>query len=326
MRECKLYKPITVIFCVFVLIFAASIPAVCAQTNVLPNVDFYLEAVPLEPLTGPETQPEIQYISPGANGGISEQLPQVLRCTEVPLYTGVEYIGSGMLIDGVTYVPLANFCNYMLDEQCTAYWDQETKTASVVSAELDLSVTLDKPYLMANGRCLFLEHSAYNINGTVMIPVRTLAKVFGVKLIWDYTAYTLYIDTTTRTILSPDWAFYNETNLYWLSRVISSEAGNQPLEGMIGVGNVVLNRVKNEDFFNTVHDVVFQAGQFDVVRNGTIYAAPSEIAVIAAKLCLEGYNTVGDSLYFVNPYIGASSWFDTYKTLVVSIGDHNFYA
>ena len=47
--------------------------------------------------------------------------------------------------------------------------------------------------------------------------------------------------------------------------------------------------------------------------------------MIAACLCLEGYNTVGESLYFVNPDRGDGSWFEASLRLVISIGDHDFY-
>ena len=33
--------------------------------------------------------------------------------------------------------------------------------------------------------------------------------------------------------------------LFWLSRIIQAESGNQPLEGRMAVGNVVLNRVRS---------------------------------------------------------------------------------
>lgn len=48
--------------------------------------------------------------------------------------------------------------------------------------------------------------------------------------------------------------------------------------------------------------------------------------MLRAKLCLEGYDIVGGSLYFVNPDIGVSSWFRQTRTYVTSIGDHDFYA
>jgi N-acetylmuramoyl-L-alanine amidase len=122
---------------------------------------------------------------------------------------------------------------------------------------------------------------------------------------------------------------YNEEDVYWLSRIINAESLNQPLEGKIAVGNVVLNRVADETCPDTIYDVIFDRKygvQFSVITNGTIYMDPSEESIIAAKICLEGYSVVGDSIYFVNPDIGVSSWFVNTRTFVKSIGNHDFYA
>ena len=54
--------------------------------------------------------------------------------------------------------------------------------------------------------------------------------------------------------------------------------------------------------------------------------APSEQAVLAAKLCLEGANTVGGALYFINPAACNGGWFNSSLTWVATIGDHVFYA
>ena len=97
----------------------------------------------------------------------------------------------------------------------------------------------------------------------------------------------------------------------------------------MGVGNVVINRVNDPSCPDTVHDVIFDTRygiQFSPVETGGIYAEPNEQSVIAAKLCLEGYNVAGDSLYFVNPETGSTAWFRETKTFVVTLGDHDFYA
>src|SRR5699024_8602041 len=104
-----------------------------------------------------------------------------------------------------------------------------------------------------------------------------------------------------------------EDDLYWLSRLINAEAGNQPLEGKIGVGNVVLNRVADPTCPDTIYDVIFDARygvQFSVTETGAIYLEPNEESVIAAKICLEGYNVVEDSLFFLNPQISSKTWFE----------------
>ena len=65
--------------------------------------------------------------------------------------------------------------------------------------------------------------------------------------------------------------------------------------------------------------------QFDPAASGSVYREPDALDVIAACLCLEGYNTVGESMYFVNASISDDSWFRSTKEFVVRIGDHDFY-
>lgn len=53
-----------------------------------------------------------------------------------------------------------------------------------------------------------------------------------------------------------------------ISQLVEAEAGNQPIEGKRLVVDVILNRVESPDFPNTVEEVIFQEGQFSVVKNG----------------------------------------------------------
>ena len=108
-----------------------------------------------------------------------------------------------------------------------------------------------------------------------------------------------------------------------------AEAGAESLDGMIAVGNVILNRVESDLFPNSIIDVIFDkkhAVQFTPTMTGGINNTPSELAVMAAKLALEGVNISGDSLYFVNPTIGLSDWFRRTRTFVVRVGNHDFYS
>ena len=66
-------------------------------------------------------------------------------------------------------------------------------------------------------------------------------------------------------------------------------------------------------------------GQFEPVRNGTIYDAPAPSSIVAAKLCLEGANAVGDSLYFLAPALTSNHWAMNQRTYVTTIGCHWFY-
>ena len=257
-----------------------------------------------------------------------EDATVTLSCAEVSLYADGVYIGSGFLTDSVTLVPLRTFTEAMLGTACQVDWDPETETATLSAEDLVITLAIEDGYLIANGRYIYLQGMAYNINGTLMVPVRELARVFGVEISWNGDECAVDIDARALMLLEDGDSFYPEEDLYWLSHVIYSESGNQPLEGMIGVGNVVLNRANDESglFGEGIRGVIFSPGQFDVVPTGAIYLTPSEKAIAAAKLCLEGYNTVGEAKWFVNPSMGASNWFRQYTTFALTIQDHDFYA
>lgn len=264
-----------------------------------------------------------------SSDAVEEREPLILAYTEIPLYVDGVFSGIALKLNDTTYVPLLSFCEAMLREDFEVTWDGENDSVSLSAEGVDISLTLSDNYLVANGRYLYLPDGAYNINGTVVAPIRELAKIFNVSIEWDGDDWSIDIDTSGLSIIQQGRQFYDYDSLYWLSRVIFSESGEtEPIEGMIGVGNVVLNRVNDDSrmFEDTVSGVIFQYNQFSVVDNGTIYLEPNEISVIAAKLCLEGYNTVGESLFFLNPDIAPSYWFRETRTFVVSIENHDFYA
>ncbi len=121
---------------------------------------------------------------------------------------------------------------------------------------------------------------------------------------------------------------YDYEDLYWLSRIISAEAKGESFTGQIGVGTVVLNRVKSKQFPNTVKGVVFDkkyGTQFTPVANGTIYNTPTQSAVVAAKMCLDGYTLSNSVLYFLNPSIATSSWIQNNRKYAFRVGNHEFY-
>ena len=126
----------------------------------------------------------------------------------------------------------------------------------------------------------------------------------------------------------PASASYPAEDLYWLSRIISAESRGEPLLGQIAVGNVILNRVESSQYPDTVEGVVFDTKygvQFQPVSNGTIYDAPASSSLVAAKLCLEGTDVVGESLYFFSPALSAGRWIVSNATYYTTIGGHQFY-
>jgi N-acetylmuramoyl-L-alanine amidase len=121
---------------------------------------------------------------------------------------------------------------------------------------------------------------------------------------------------------------YDYEDLYWLSRIISAEAKGESFTGQIGVGTVVLNRVRSKEFPSTVKGVVFDqkyGTQFTPVANGTIYQTPTDSAVVAAKMCLDGYTLSDSVLYFLNPRIATSSWIQNHRKYAFRVGNDDFY-
>lgn len=191
----------------------------------------------------------------------------------------------------------------------------------------------DREYMMADSRYFYTPDQYLDIEGEIYLPEDLVERLFGITIDFSPQDLTASIDNPTLMLLRGGPNYYTtkfeSDDLYWLSRIIYTEAGNQPLEGRIGVGNVVYNRVNSELFPDTVYDVIFerspQVVQFDPAATNGIFLEPDEGSVIAACMCMEGYNTVGDSMYFLNPRLGDSTWFEKDLEFVVSIGDHDFY-
>ena len=246
----------------------------------------------------------------------------------VPIYLNGIKMTDGLFVNETTYLPLRTYFN-AIGNQADIAWNEETNTATVTGKGFVLAVTVGNHYLTVNDRYLYLANGALVVDGTIYLPIRELAKIYTASVEWDVESSSVSLCADNMKVIDTASNFYNEQDLYWLSRLINAESGNQPLEGKIAVGNVVLNRVANPTCPDSIYGVIFDSKygvQFSVTQNGGIYEEPNEESVIAAKICLEGYNLVGDSIYFVNPDIGVSSWFAKTRVYVATIGQHDFYA
>ncbi len=228
--------------------------------------------------------------------------------------------GQGWVEGGasqVTLLSLSQTAGYSLS------WDGAAATLS--GPGFTLTAVPGQEHIQVNGRCLYVPGGVQCREGRTVLPLALLADALGCPLTWDAASGTAALNTA---LAAPKTADYDGEDLYWLSRIISAESRGEPLAGQIAVGNVVLNRVKSGSFPNSVKEVVFDdryAIQFEPVANGTVYDQPTDSAVLAAKLCLEGASTAGDSLYFFAPALSAGSWVRSSRTYYATIGCHRFY-
>lgn len=104
----------------------------------------------------------------------------------------------------------------------------------------------------------------------------------------------------------------NDNDLYVLSHIISAESGNCSEEMMIAVGSVVLNRVADERFPDTIEEVVFQNDpvQYSPTVNGTYWNEPTEGAVKVAKMLLEEGSQIDASVVWQAEFPQGSGEYD----------------
>lgn len=97
---------------------------------------------------------------------------------------------------------------------------------------------------------------------------------------------------------------YNKAELRLMAAIIYCEANVEPYAGKLGVGIVIMNRVKSKSFPNTIKRVIYQKSQFSPVRNGSLKKALARYdagkfksknerqCIKAAKAALDGVKSV----------------------------------
>ena len=229
---------------------------------------------------------------------------------------------KAIAINNTTYVSLRSVAA-MLDPDAQVDWREGQ--AWVETEKLTLTARPGDDYIQVNGRYIYMEHGVRAMDGSTMVAIRPFAAAMGGTVDW--------VGSTSTVVLTPGDGVpedppYAEDDLYWLSRIISAESRGEPMLGKIAVGTVVLNRVAHDMFPDTIYGVIFDdrwGGQFEPVRNGTVYHDPTQESVMAAQLCLQGARAAGDSLYFFAPHLTDDRWISDNRTYVTTIGAHWFY-
>jgi SH3-like domain-containing protein len=130
-------------------------------------------------------------------------------------------------------------------------------------------------------------------------------------------------EAASTTTVASDPVYAGSDELYLLACMVYVESGAEPYEGQLAVANVIVNRVRNPRFSNTIAEVIYAEGQFPGAHNGVLdgvlASGPSESCMLAAQQALAGVNNIGDYYYF-NGYVDTS---EVSEYLV--IGGHTFY-
>jgi hypothetical protein len=234
------------------------------------------------------------------------------------------------IIEGVTYVPIREVCEKL---GFNVSWNNQNVVV-INKGDTYLEFKVGAQECLFNGKTKTMPYTMV-VNGKTMIPLRFLGEIFGLKVSWEDTLKTVVIsstgDTPTRMEIETIVAKqnnYSQEDLYWLSRIVSAEAGGESYEGKLAVANCILNRVKNKEFPDTIKDVIFDtqyAVQYEPTINGEIYRQPTNESTQAAIDALNGKDNSQGALYFMNVKQSTSNWIIKNRNYAFAIGKHNFY-
>lgn len=115
----------------------------------------------------------------------------------------------------------------------------------------------------------------------------------------------------------------NRTEMQLLAQLVYSEARGESYVGQVAVAAVVMNRLRSDDFPDTVKGVIFEPYAFTAVDDGQFWLTPNATAYRAAWDAVRGWDPTGGALYYFNPDTATSDWIWT-RPQIKQIGKHIF--
>ncbi len=128
--------------------------------------------------------------------------------------------------------------------------------------------------------------------------------------------------TYTSAIYSRDW---NGEDSRMLLQIAMAEAEGESVEGKALVMLVVLNRVWDDAFPDTIKEVIFQKNQFSPVADGGRYwtTEPNEGCYEALEMVRNGWDESQGALYFES--CEGDNWHSRNLEYLFREGNHKFY-
>ena len=120
--------------------------------------------------------------------------------------------------------------------------------------------------------------------------------------------------------------YLRQSDIFLMSQIVYAESKGEPFEGKVAVASVILNRVLDPSFPNTIEDVIFQPYAFSCVVDGQINVDPTQECFDAVYDALSGNDPTNKALFFYNPEISTCNWMiGVEKVNSTPIGQHLFF-
>lgn len=128
----------------------------------------------------------------------------------------------------------------------------------------------------------------------------------------DFLSYAPAAVEEKETVNTEAYLDVTKSDYELLAKLVERETGGQGLECMVACASVVINRVNSDKYPNTIKEVIYQRGQYSVVRNERRFnnTIPCENAYYAAELVLTAGSQIPANVLFQgqNKNIGSGVW------------------
>lgn len=122
---------------------------------------------------------------------------------------------------------------------------------------------------------------------------------------------------------SKDWGVEDS---YLLAKIAMAEAEGESIQGKTLVILVVLNRVRNADFPNTIQGVIFEENQFTPVINGRFdKVEPDADCWEAVQVVMEAQYDYSDGALYFESCDNDDNWHSRNLEFLYQCGNHKFY-
>lgn len=116
---------------------------------------------------------------------------------------------------------------------------------------------------------------------------------------------------------------YTDNDIKLMANAVYGESRGEPYIGQVAVAAVILNRLTNASFPNSIAGVIYQPGAFTAVADGQINLTPNAQAKKAVIDAINGWDPTTGCIYYYNPKTATNQWIRG-RPIILTIGQHIF--
>jgi len=232
------------------------------------------------------------------------------------------------MLDGRLFIPVVGIVAVF---GATVDWDQDNEQVTIHTSDEDKIVLSNGvPVVYFNDNRYLMDVAPFIEGGRTYLPIRFIAQLMHATVKWYADEQlaelvSLQADEEAIPAISMNEAEpFTEDDLVLLAKITQVETGYETYEGQLAVANVILNRVKDSRFPDSIKEVIYSGKQFPPAHNGLLdKSKPNASVMRAAKDALNGKNNVEDAVYFYNPKVTKGAFWSGLE-VITKIGTHRF--